>query len=239
MKRQPANAAPANSPAISRPRARPFPLFANGVRGEGQGRGASQACQSLSPQWTSRPPAGAAPKSPASAICGFATNSCYGLHHPDIIAQLETKGHPGIKPQNLSYWFQTGHKQWVAELERLELLRLQSDSLLSTVRELSAREGTTFHDFNRILTEAIFTQTLQDFDPQRLRELLAEKPDYFFQLAARIDARSRQNLLTQEHDLRRQKYQDRLAPDEKPTPNATGGITPEALAQIEAAIKIL
>jgi hypothetical protein len=117
-----------------------------------------------------------------------------------IIARVEnlTDKFHGVTPCKLSVWFRTGYQDWLREKQHLENTIAQSDAALTRLARLSKETGADLPDLLQSFLASLLQKTLQDFDPARLNELLAEKPAEIFRLISclnsHIAVRSRHNL---------------------------------------------
>src|SRR3954470_18377673 len=88
-----------------------------------------------------------------------------GCRYQKIIAWLESNGHPGIKPNNLSEWRKGGYQEWheeSRELAREERLLELSHKIVTKNEASNAHEAAI-----RIATNFLFRVFLK-FNPDKL-----------------------------------------------------------------------
>jgi ABC-type transporter Mla subunit MlaD len=95
--------------------------------------------------------------------------------------ELTDKAH-GVTPAKLSAWYKTGYADWLRQQQHLENTIAQSDAALTRLARLSQETGADLPDLLAAFLASLLQKTLQDFDPARLNQLLAEKPAEIFRL---------------------------------------------------------
>jgi hypothetical protein len=104
---------------------------------------------------------------------------------PTILAFLAEHDIKNVSPQNLSSWKAHGYQHWERRMHRLDAMQARREFAQTLVRTAAA-DGTD--DLNLASNAAGFLavdaiqDVLEDFDPENLKELLAEKPDKFMGL---------------------------------------------------------
>ena len=155
--------------------------------------------------------------------------------YADIIAFLGTKGVAGLFEQNLTNWKDGGHQDWLKEQERLEDMAAKREFAFQIVKE---NDGSKLHEANLHLAASQIYEVLTDFDPNRLKDLLAEKPENYADVVNALGKLSKSN-------VELQKYKDNVAEQKKKileTVEAgakTGGVSDEARRQIREAAALL
>ena len=95
---------------------------------------------------------------------------------------------PCITSSMLSRWFKTGYLDWLREKKHLENTIAQSDAALTRLASLSRETGADLPDLLATFLASLLQKTLQDFDPERLNALLAEKPAEIFRLISCLNS---------------------------------------------------
>lgn len=152
-----------------------------------------------------------------------------------IIAFLAAKKHEGINEQNLTNWKDGGHQDWLKEQGRLEDMAAKREFAFQIVKE---NDGSKLHEANLHLAASQIYEVLTDFDPQRLKDLLDEKPENYADVVNALGKLSKSN-------VELQKYKDAVAEQKKKiiaiTDAAvkTGGVSAETREQIREAAALL
>jgi len=95
---------------------------------------------------------------------------------------------PCITSSMLSRWFKTGYLDWLREKKHLENTIAQSDAALTRLACLSRETGADLPDLLATFLASLLQKALQDFDPERLNALLAEKPAELFRLISCLNS---------------------------------------------------
>jgi hypothetical protein len=99
-----------------------------------------------------------------------------GKTYEAILTELVKVGVEDITVQNLSNWFQGGHKDWLREQERMEDMRLKREYAAAYVRE---NHGSDLAAANEQLVSAQLYELLTDVDLGGIKELIAEEPENY------------------------------------------------------------
>lgn len=104
----------------------------------------------------------------------------------EIIAFCDANGFPGISPQNVSNWKANGFQKWLRQQALADNLRQRREWALQLARE--AREDgvdgmSLASDTAAALAIDQITEALEGFDGAELKDMMAEKPQHFFDLA--------------------------------------------------------
>lgn len=164
-----------------------------------------------------------------------------GLPYMQIIAFLAARGYDGstesrptINEQNLTNWKDGGHQDWLKEQERLADMQRKREFAMDIVKE---NDGSKLHEANLHLAASQLYEVLTDFDPQALKELLAEKPENYANIANALAKLSKGNIEVQ-------KYKEANARALKVLEDAKrgadkGGLSNETIERIERELKLL
>jgi hypothetical protein len=155
-----------------------------------------------------------------------------GCRFKAIIAWLDTNGHPGIKPNNLTEWKKGGFQEWLEldwRLAREERLRELSYDIATT------NEGSKTQEAAIQIAANFLFQVFLKFDPDKLAKELDLNPQ---QITTVLNAFSRINRRGTELDMikeyKHQQEQRRQAATEAvAAPALRPGLTDEGRAQIE------
>jgi hypothetical protein len=130
-----------------------------------------------------------------------------GVEYADIIRQLDEAGFKGINEQNITAWFQGGHKEWLENQRRISDMEFRRDAALEMVKALK-REGTvTLADANDLTLASMINETLASYDIGALHVLLQDEPKKFFELAQTINAQSGEQRKREKSALDEAKFQ--------------------------------
>jgi hypothetical protein len=109
----------------------------------------------------------------------------------DIITYLDANGFPGITPQNISSWKRFGYEKWLRRMERLEDMAQTRDWAAQVVARNRAEGNSASSlasDAASLLAVDSIAHALEEFQPDALGSMLAEKPEKFMDL---VDSLSR------------------------------------------------
>jgi hypothetical protein len=109
----------------------------------------------------------------------------------DIIAWLDARGVAGITPQNVSAWKAWGYQKWEARMQQLDeqsARREWARAMLQEARADGDDSASLTSDAASMQAADIIQTALDDFDPQLLRGLLAEKPDKFVEVVKALSS---------------------------------------------------
>lgn len=108
-----------------------------------------------------------------------------------ILKFLRLKGVKGISPQNISTWKTHGHQKWLRGQDRIEEMQTRLEFARNLVERAKADGGdamTVASDTAAQLVTDNILAMLEEFKPETMQGLLAEKPEKFidviFALAA-------------------------------------------------------
>ncbi|MBU6408985.1 MAG: DUF3486 family protein [Verrucomicrobia bacterium] len=153
-----------------------------------------------------------------------------------VIEYLEAQGIKDVSDCSITIWRHGGYLDWLAERERLAeeerlgMMARRRDLALEIVKQCQGSQisEATFH----IAASQIY-EVLADFNPARLKALLEEKPERY---GAIVNALARLAAGAAEQQRLREA---KSAAAQGLADKAGGGLTPETLAQIEEATKLL
>lgn len=154
-----------------------------------------------------------------------------GVTYQEIITFV---GDADLNEQNITNWKEGGHQDWLKEQARLDDMQAKREFALEIVRN---NEGSKLHEANLHLMASQLYEVVSDFDPQRLKDLLDEKPENYDFIASAITKLSKGNIEVQ-------KYKDanaralRLLEDAKKE-TISGGLSAETIEKIEKELKLL
>ena len=105
-----------------------------------------------------------------------------------IIKYLSAQGIKGVTPQNVSSWKANGYQDWERRQHKLEAMASRRE-FARDVAERATADGdedlTLVSNTAAALAVDAIQDVLEDFEPDQLKEMLAEKPAKFMDL---IDA---------------------------------------------------
>jgi hypothetical protein len=152
-----------------------------------------------------------------------------------IIKFLESKDVFGVSEMNVTNWRQGGHQDWLKEQERLTDMAAKREFAMEIVKQ---NEGSKLHEATLHLAASQLYETLTDFDLTSLKDLLKAKPENYAAIVNSLAKLSKGALDMQKYKdlVQEQKRRIEAALNEGKT---KGGISKEALAQIEQAAAML
>jgi hypothetical protein len=172
-----------------------------------------------------------------------------GETYEQVCLWLRDTGHGLFNVENISNWYNSGYQKWLKHRDQLAAIRERSAVALDMVKALKASDATgnpetSLQEANDLLLASQLNEALSDFDPGNLKALLADDPAKFFELANRITGQSAERTRARKLELEFAKYRDQVAEAKAQLAKATatarsGGLTPEALAEIERAAALL
>jgi len=158
-----------------------------------------------------------------------------GMKYREIIAWLDSQGHPGINEQNVTAWFQGGHNDWLGEMSRLEDMRWKREFALEVVKQ---NEGSQLHAASLQLATSQLYEVISEFDTEGLKARLAENPAEFNDVVKSLAALSKGALELEKFQEHVRTQKEAIARELKQA-NDTGGITPDTMQRIERELKLL
>ena len=163
----------------------------------------------------------------------------------DIAAWLTQQGHPGFTPANIDVWRESGYLDHLAHAERLDAIRLRSEASLEMVKTLSRHGQIPIGEANDILLASLISEALETFDPDNLKQALAEDPKRFFHLASAVTGQAAERVRREKLQLELEKYRDAVTERRRRIETTlhdaarTGGIAPETLQRIQEELQLL
>lgn len=130
-----------------------------------------------------------------------------GLSYPQIISELVDRGYPGFNKNNLVRWRRSGYEHWLAELDRLQSVRIRSETAIEAVKNLKPREKHKLNDLNELLVADQLSKTLSEF--RDLGVALNKRPENFFRIARLLNQDAAQHLKRQRFELERVELEQR------------------------------
>ena len=158
-----------------------------------------------------------------------------GEPYANIIQFLHETPGVDVNDQNLTNWSQGGHQDWLKEQARLEEMKAKREFAMEIVKQ---NDGSKLHEANLHLAASQIYDVLTDFDPERLKALLDEKPENYANIVNALGKLSKSN-------VELQKYKDAVAEQKKKilaiteAGAKTGGVSEEARQQIREAAALL
>lgn len=183
-------------------------------------------------------------KMPAAIRAWVNESLADGFTYKKVSEGLAERGFPGVSTCFVHRWFIGGHQDWLRNEERKENLRIRTKAAFALVQDFKDKDKSAFSSCNELLLLSQINDVLQGFNPERLKELIEEKPEHFFRLASAINAQSSERIKREKLELEWKKYQDQVAEQKRKIDEALEGsqcqgLTPETLAKIEEAARLL
>lgn len=157
----------------------------------------------------------------------------------EILAFLEEEGVTDVSPQNLSSWKAHGYQGWLRIRRRLEEMQLRRES--ARVLAEAAAGGDDGEDSLNLASNAsayLATDTIQevleDFNPETLKDLLAEKPAKFMQLVEALERLRRGDQSFIKLQMQHREFQARMrtiSEEARRKADASGNTDLKALAE--------
>ena len=162
-----------------------------------------------------------------------------------IVARLHDLGRTELTDGNVESWRESGYLDHLDQLERMHQIRLRSEASLEMVKAVTQDGRMPISEANDLLLASLVAQTLESFDPDSLREALAEDPKKFFNLASTVIGQAAERAKREKLELQFAKFRDQV--DERrrrleaslQEASRTGGITAETLERIQEQLKLL
>jgi hypothetical protein len=128
--------------------------------------------------------------------------------------------------------------------KRLQSLKARARAAEELASGFQKKDAATFSACNQMLLLSQINDVLQDYDPRCLKRLLEDKPEQFLRLASALNAQATEQTRRTKLELDLQKYRDRVAEQKRKIEQALSqthsqGLTPEVLAKIEEAARLL
>ena len=158
-----------------------------------------------------------------------------GVKYREIIAWLDSAGHPGINEQNVTAWFQGGHIDWLQDLARLDDMRWKREFALEVVKQ---NEGSQLHAASLQLATSQLYEVISEFDTDGLKARLAENPAEFNDVVKSLAALSKGALELEKFQEHVRTQKEAIARELKQA-NESGGISPETRERIERELRLL
>lgn len=158
-----------------------------------------------------------------------------GVKYREIIEWLESLGHTGFNEQNVTAWFQGGHKDWLGEVARLDDMRWKREFALEVVKQ---NEGSQLHAASLQLATSQLYEVISEFDTEGLKARLAENPAEFNDVVKSLAALSKGALELEKFQDHVRTQKDAIARELKQA-NDSGGISPDTMQRIERELKLL
>ena len=109
----------------------------------------------------------------------------------EIIAVLESQGVAGVTPSNVSAWKKWGFEKWSQRMDRLDEMEAEQEWCQTVVERARAQGGdalTAGSDAASLRAMQILRDAMDNFGPESMRGLLAEKPEKFLDLCQALAA---------------------------------------------------
>jgi hypothetical protein len=157
---------------------------------------------------------------------------------------LDSQEIRGVSEMNVGNWYEGGFQDWMKEQDRTEAIRIRSEAQAAMLQELKGNKE-HLEDANTLLLADTVNEVLQDLDPADLKNLLKEEPKQFFMLAQSVNSAAGERSRRIKVELDWQKYRDVVAEQKAAIEKALasksrkGGLSPEALREIEEAARLL
>ena len=163
----------------------------------------------------------------------------------EIAAWLSQRGHPGVTENQIDAWRNSGYLDHLRHVERLDAIRLRSEASVEMVKAIARQGKIPIGEANDILLASLIAEALESFDPESLKEALAEDPKRFFSLASAVTGQAAERVRREKLELEFEKFRETLAERRRKIESSlqeaarTGGITPETLARIQEELQLL
>lgn len=166
----------------------------------------------------------------------------------EIALWLNDRALPGsgsFSESHVETWRQSGYLDHLARLERLDEIRLRSEASVEMVKAIARHGKVPIGEANDILLASLIAEALESFDPEILKEALAEDPKRFFSLASAVTGQAAERVRRERLELEFEKFRDAVSERRRKIEASlheaarTGGIAPETLARIEEELKLL
>ena len=159
-----------------------------------------------------------------------------GRPYAEIIDYLAAEGQGrDFNDQNLTNWSQGGHQDWLKEQGRLEEMKAKREFAMEIVKQ---NDGSKLHEANLHLAASQIYDVLTDFDPERLKSLLDEKPENYAIIANSLAKLSKGAIEIQKYKDANERALKILAEAKKGTEGG-GGLSAETIDRIEKELKLL
>lgn len=169
-----------------------------------------------------------------------------GVTYEPIVRWLASEGFDYFNEQNISNWFKGGYEDWLADQKMIETASARAKASVDLVRELKKDGDVHITEANELMLAAQVNDALRKFDGNGLTTLLSSDPKKFFDLAMTVTAQSSERTKREKLELDFKKYRDKVEEQKRKIEDALaagkkekGGLTKEALAQIEQAAAML
>lgn len=136
-----------------------------------------------------------------------------GITYPAIIEWLKPQGFD-LNEQNFTNWVKgdgngrSGYNDWLKTQERIDAIGARKDAALQMVQALKKDGAIHITEANELMLASQFNEVLTDFDPQVLKDLIADEPAKFFQLAMSINSQTSERTKRQKLELELEKFKD-------------------------------
>ncbi len=155
-----------------------------------------------------------------------------GVPDPEILSRLRADA-AGLTVEDLVAWKQRCHAQWLREQERLQRLRTLREFALEIMKD----ENSRLKEAGIEIAAAQIYELLADFDPLSLREKLDGDPAQFARIVSALARLSDGGL---KYERYRAEVAERKAEIERDlAKSGPGGLTAEAVAEIEKKVRLL
>jgi len=164
------------------------------------------------------------------------------VSHEVIIGFLDTKGHYGVIPQNVSAWKNNGYRKWQRHQQRIEDMRSRRERSREMLAAAGDEDALTLES-NEAASYAvdIMAHVLEEFDADRLKDLVDEDPKRFMDIVTALDRlrRSDQSFVKLRMEFEAYKRRVRELAEEAREKAAAGGGSEDLAALADAMDQVL
>lgn len=156
-----------------------------------------------------------------------------GVTYPAIIERLARDGIV-VKQDNLIAWKSGGHEDWLEEQRRLEDMRAIREFCLQV---LNQHPDSTIQQAGQVIAASQLYQLLNDFQPSTLKAKLKTDPAHYARILNALVRLGDGGLKLDRYKAEVARQKDKI--QQQLDAAKPGGLTDEAIAEIEKALNLL